>query len=48
MNNMKKGCCDGSGCCGDGWVELDDLTFNGRRKTVSFWVNNFTCYGWAY
>ena len=42
MKNMNKG------CCGDGCVELDDLTFNGRRKTVSFLVNHFTCYGWAY
>ena len=48
MINKNKGCCVCGGCCGDGWVELDDLAFNGRRKTVSFWVNHFSRYGWAY
>ena len=33
---------------GDGWIELEDLNFNGRRKTFSFWVDHFTSYGWAY
>ncbi|MCH7819372.1 MAG: hypothetical protein IIB40_07405 [Candidatus Marinimicrobia bacterium] len=33
---------------GEGWVLLEDLDFNPRRKTVSFWVDHFTRYGWAY
>ncbi|TFB12794.1 hypothetical protein E3V33_04245 [Candidatus Marinimicrobia bacterium MT.SAG.4] len=33
---------------GDGWVLLEDLSFNPKRKTVSFWVDHFTRYGWAY
>lgn len=33
---------------GDGWLLLEDLSFNPKRKTVSFWVDHFTRYGWAF
>ena len=33
---------------GVGWVLLEDLSFNTKRKTVSFWVDHFTRYGWAF
>ena len=33
---------------GTGWVEIEDLELNEKRKTVSFWIDHFTRYGWAY
>lgn len=31
-----------------GWVELEDLDFNTRKKIVKFKIDHFTRYGWAY
>ena len=30
------------------WISLENLEFNTNRKTVSFWVDHFTRYGWAF